>query len=230
MSTSGFSAPRPAHKLRFDARPGCGTPASKNDWGERLPKERLSPCRRWTEVLPDTVAAAWAFRNPLGVGTKSLRFTPLTQAFVAGSKHEFQLGRPRRQVDIHSLKRQNALFSISESSLEGGLGLPSTWWLPWRLVHQAQPSLAGGRRSKPSLPVQIRRTSRPPPIWRSSLPAASRGRNSPRSPMPTRLSTRTIWPTLCEPPRPTETDAPSWEVPLNVGRRCGSVDLPTRLR
>jgi hypothetical protein len=119
MSTSGFSAPRPAHKLRFDARPGCGTPASKNDWGERLPKERLSPCRRWTEVLPDTVAAAWAFRNPLGVGTKSLRFTPLTQAFVAGSKHEFQLGRPRRQVDIHSLKRQNALFSISESSLEG---------------------------------------------------------------------------------------------------------------
>ena len=48
-------------------------------------------------------------------------FEPADLAAVAGSKHEFPLGRPRRQVDVHSLHRQNVLFSIDEPGLEGRL-------------------------------------------------------------------------------------------------------------
>ena len=71
------------------------------------------------EVASDAVESL-AARVAVGMpGTA--RFTPLTEAFVAGSRHEFQLGRPRRQVDVHSLKRQNALFSITEPSLAGRL-------------------------------------------------------------------------------------------------------------
>lgn len=71
------------------------------------------------EVASDAVESL-AARVAVGMpGTA--RFSPLTQAFVAHSTQDFQLGRPRRQVDIHSLKRQNALFSIAEPALEGRL-------------------------------------------------------------------------------------------------------------
>ena len=49
------------------------------------------------------------------------RFEHFSRAFVAGSNEEFLLGRPRRQVDIHSLKRQNALFSVNAPALAGRL-------------------------------------------------------------------------------------------------------------
>jgi len=48
-------------------------------------------------------------------------FEPAHQAVVAGSKHLFPLGRPRRQVDVHALHRQNVLYSISERGLAGRL-------------------------------------------------------------------------------------------------------------
>ena len=81
-----------------------------------LGMEALDP---WAAVemasdVIQSLAARVAVGSP-GTG----RFGPLKQAFVAGSRHEFQLGRPRRQVDIHSLTRQNALFSISGSAVEG---------------------------------------------------------------------------------------------------------------
>ncbi len=71
------------------------------------------------EVASDAVESL-AARVAVGMPGVA-RFAPLTQAFVAGSTHDFQLGRPRRQVDIHSLKRQNALFSIAEPAIEGRL-------------------------------------------------------------------------------------------------------------
>lgn len=49
------------------------------------------------------------------------RFEHLSKAFVSGSNEESLLGRPRRQVDIHSLKRQNALFSVNAPALAGRL-------------------------------------------------------------------------------------------------------------
>jgi hypothetical protein len=48
-------------------------------------------------------------------------FEPAHQAVVAGSRHLVPLGRPRRQVDVHSLHRQNTLYSISEPGLAGRL-------------------------------------------------------------------------------------------------------------
>lgn len=49
------------------------------------------------------------------------RFEHLSKAFVSGSNKEFLLRRPRRQVDIHSLKRQHALFSVNAPALAGRL-------------------------------------------------------------------------------------------------------------
>ena len=49
------------------------------------------------------------------------RFEHLSKAFVSGSNEEFLLGRPRRQVDIRSLKRQHALFSVNAPALAGRL-------------------------------------------------------------------------------------------------------------
>ncbi len=71
------------------------------------------------EVASDAVESL-AARVAVGMPGNA-RFHPLSEAFVAGSTHDFQLGRPRRQVDVHSLKRQNALFSIAEPSLRGRL-------------------------------------------------------------------------------------------------------------
>ena len=48
-------------------------------------------------------------------------FVPHTEAIVAGSAETFPIGRPRRQVDVHSLQRQNALFSVVEPALTGRL-------------------------------------------------------------------------------------------------------------
>ena len=49
------------------------------------------------------------------------RFEPLTVAFVAGSDQPFSLERPRRRVEIHSLKRANALFALADSALPARL-------------------------------------------------------------------------------------------------------------
>ena len=51
----------------------------------------------------------------------SPRFEPYSEVFVSGTAKKFPLARPRRQVDIHSLKRQNALFSATEPALAGRL-------------------------------------------------------------------------------------------------------------
>lgn len=51
----------------------------------------------------------------------SPRFEPHSEAFVAGTSTRFSLTRPRRQVDVHSLKRQNALFAVAEPALSGRL-------------------------------------------------------------------------------------------------------------
>jgi hypothetical protein len=51
----------------------------------------------------------------------SPKFEPAAHAVVAGSRHLVPLGRPRRQVDVHALHRQNVLFSITEQGLAGRL-------------------------------------------------------------------------------------------------------------
>jgi len=48
-------------------------------------------------------------------------FEPHSEAIIAGSAKTFPLGRPRRQVDIHALQRQNSLFSVVEPGLTGRL-------------------------------------------------------------------------------------------------------------
>ncbi len=90
----------------------------RQNGGFLLELEALDP---WAavEVASDAVESL-AARVAVGM-PGAARFAPLSQAFVANSTHDFQLGRPRRQVDIHSLKRQNALFSITEPALEGRL-------------------------------------------------------------------------------------------------------------
>ncbi len=76
---------------------------------------------RWSAVeeagdLIENLAA----RVAVGVPGSS-RFEPHSEAFVAGTTAAFSLTRPRRQVDVHSLKRQNALFSAVEPTLGGRL-------------------------------------------------------------------------------------------------------------
>lgn len=51
----------------------------------------------------------------------SPRFEPHSEALVSGMSDRFPLRRPRRQVDVHALERQDALFSVSESALGGRL-------------------------------------------------------------------------------------------------------------
>lgn len=71
------------------------------------------------EIVSDLVESL-AARVSVGVpGTP--RFQPLAKAYVSGSANEFPLGRPRRQVDIHALKRQNALYDLDLPGLAGRL-------------------------------------------------------------------------------------------------------------
>lgn len=51
----------------------------------------------------------------------SASFVPHTEAVIAGFTKTFPLGRPRRQVDVHALQRQNVLFSVVEPALTGRL-------------------------------------------------------------------------------------------------------------
>ncbi|MXW98254.1 MAG: hypothetical protein F4Y05_01305 [Acidimicrobiaceae bacterium] len=76
---------------------------------------------RWSAVeeagdLIESLAARVAVGVP-GVP----RFQPHSEAFVAGTPTGFSLTRPRRQVNVHSLKRQNALFAVAEPALGGRL-------------------------------------------------------------------------------------------------------------
>lgn len=64
----------------------------------------------------ESVAARVAVGQP-----GSPRFEPYAEAIVAGRAGRFPLGRPRRQVDIHALQRQNVLFSADEPALTGRL-------------------------------------------------------------------------------------------------------------
>lgn len=66
--------------------------------------------------LIESVAARVAVGQP-----GSPRVEPHAEAFVAGRAEKFPLGRPRRQVDVHALQRQNALFSAEEPALTGRL-------------------------------------------------------------------------------------------------------------
>ena len=76
---------------------------------------------RWSAVeeagdLVESLAARVAVGVP-----GSPRFEPHTEAFVAGSSTGFSLTRPRRQVDVHSFKRQDSLFVVGEQALAGRL-------------------------------------------------------------------------------------------------------------
>ena len=76
---------------------------------------------RWSAVeeagdLIESLAARVAVGVP-----GSPRFEPHSEALVAGTSTKFPLRRPRRQVDVHSLKRQDALFSATEPALRGRL-------------------------------------------------------------------------------------------------------------
>lgn len=76
---------------------------------------------RWSAVeeagdLIESLAARVAVGVP-----GSPRFEPHPEAFVEGTSMRFFLSRPRRQVDVHSLKRQNALLSAAEPALGGRL-------------------------------------------------------------------------------------------------------------
>ena len=76
---------------------------------------------RWSAVeeasdLIESLAARVAVGVP-----GSPRFEPHSEAFVFGTSTKFPLRRPRRQVDVHSLKRQDALFSATEPALSGRL-------------------------------------------------------------------------------------------------------------
>lgn len=75
------------------------------------------------------------------------RFEPLANAFVAGFKQPFSLEKPRRQVEITSLKREK-LCSISV--MQGWIGFVPrlTWLLHWKQEHRWQRSQVAGRRSK----------------------------------------------------------------------------------
>ena len=66
--------------------------------------------------LIESMAARVAVGQP-----SSPRFEPHAEAIVAGRDGAFPLGRPRRQVDVHALQRQNALFSAEEPALTGRL-------------------------------------------------------------------------------------------------------------
>lgn len=57
--------------------------------------------------------------NRIAVGIPgNPRFESLTSAFVAGFEQSFSLERPRRQVEITSLKREEALFAIGNAGLD----------------------------------------------------------------------------------------------------------------
>lgn len=76
---------------------------------------------RWSAVeeagdLIESLAARVAVGVP-GIP----RFQPHSEALVSGTSTTFPLRRPRRQVDVHSLKRQDALFSATEPALSGRL-------------------------------------------------------------------------------------------------------------
>lgn len=82
---------------------------------------RIKAYDRWAAVeeagdLIESLAARVAVGQP---GSPS--FVPYTEAIIAGSADTFPLGRPRRQVDVHALQRQNALFSVVEPALTGRL-------------------------------------------------------------------------------------------------------------
>ena len=94
------------------------TVAERYREGFLLEVEALDP---WAAVeqandLIESLAARVAVGKP-GIS----RFKPMTQVFVAGWKEKFLLGRPRRQIDVHSLHRHNALFSVDEPALAGRL-------------------------------------------------------------------------------------------------------------
>lgn len=82
---------------------------------------RIRARDRWAAVeeagdLVESMAARVAVGLP-----GSSHFQPHTDAFVAGSTQPIPLRRPRRQVDIHALQRQNALFSADAPFLIGRL-------------------------------------------------------------------------------------------------------------
>ena len=60
--------------------------------------------------------------NRIAVGLpENPRFKPLSNALVAGFDWKFSLGRPGRRVEIHSLKRHDALFALGKPGLAGRL-------------------------------------------------------------------------------------------------------------
>ncbi len=76
---------------------------------------------RWAAVeeagdLIESLAARVTVGQP---GSPS--FVAHTEAIIAGSTEPFPLGRPRRQVDVQALQRQNVLFSVNEPALTGRL-------------------------------------------------------------------------------------------------------------
>lgn len=76
---------------------------------------------RWSAV-EDAADMIESLAARVAVGVPgSPRFEPYSYVLVAGASTQFSLTRPRRQVDVHSLKRKNALFGVSEPALSGRL-------------------------------------------------------------------------------------------------------------
>ena len=94
------------------------TPMLRHNGGFLLQIEARDPWAAAEEAgdLVESMAARVAVGQP---GTPS--FEPHAEAVVAGSTGTVPLGRPRRQVDVNALHRQNALFSAIEPALTGRL-------------------------------------------------------------------------------------------------------------
>lgn len=105
----------PTETTKWLSKHPAGTTVRHNG-GFLLSVEARDP---WSavEIVGDLIESIAA---RVTVGTPGIsRFEPHTEAFVANVDSPLRLERPRRQVDIHSLKRQNALFSTTESTLTG---------------------------------------------------------------------------------------------------------------
>ena len=96
----------------------AATPMLRHNGGFLLQIEARDPWAAVEEAgdLIESMAARVVVGQP---GIPS--FEPYAEAVVSGFTDTFPLGRPRRQVDVHALQRQNALFAAVEPALTGRL-------------------------------------------------------------------------------------------------------------
>ena len=107
--------PAPASEWIRENAPGVSV---RHNGGFAITLAALDP---WAavEVASDLVESLGA-RAAVGLPGHAT-FEPADRAVVAHSTRSYPLGRPRRQVDIHALQRQNVLYAITEPGLAGRL-------------------------------------------------------------------------------------------------------------